>query len=169
MRMRQQQRGEPHRLMTELGSDGGFRRRAVVALVEQQIERPVNGWKSRRELARRCNVEQPLRCREQLLCSRYPFLDCSTAADEGARDLVYAEAAEDVENERDLRLLCQARLAAGEHHPKQVIFDRVGCKELFDGGSKRPLALEQAAQFQRERVRSALAPQNVERPILCRG
>ena len=62
------------------------------------------------------------------------------AADEGARDLVYAEAAEDVENERDLRLLCQARLAAGEHHPKHVVFDRIGCKEFFDGGSKRPLA-----------------------------
>src|SRR5262245_45645016 len=107
MRMRQQQRGKPHRLMTELGTDGGFRGRAVIALVEQQIERPVNGRKSRRELGRRGNVEQPLRCREQLLCPRYPFLDCSMAADEGVRDLVYAEAAEDVENERDLRLLAR--------------------------------------------------------------
>src|SRR5262249_9125821 len=111
MRMRQQQRGKPHRLMTKLDTDGGFCGRAVIALVEQQIERPVNGRKLRSELARRGNVEQPLRCREQLLCPRYPFLDCSMmAADEGARDLVYAEAAEDVENERDLRLLRQARL-----------------------------------------------------------
>src|SRR5215831_5320586 len=169
MRMRQQQRGKPHRLMAEFGSDGGFRGRAVVALVEQQVERPVNGRKSRRELGRRGNLEQPLRCREQLLCPRYPFLDCSMAADEGARDLVYAEAAEDVENERDLRLLCQTRLAAGEHHPKQIVFNRIGCKELFDGGSERPFAIEQAAQFWRERVRSALAPQNVECPILCGG
>jgi hypothetical protein len=91
------------------------------------------------------------------------------AADEGARDLVCAEAAQDVENERDLHLLCQARLAAGEHHTKQIVFDCVGCKELFDGGSERPFALEQAAQVRRERVRSALAPQNIERPILCGG
>jgi hypothetical protein len=45
-------------------------------------------------------------------------------------DFVYAEAAKDVENERDLRLLCQTRLATGEHHPKQIVFDRVGCKEM---------------------------------------
>src|SRR5262249_44469932 len=112
---------------TELGTDGGFRGRAVIALVEQQIERPMNGRKSRRELGWRGNIEQPLRCREQLLCPRYSFLDCSMAADEGARDLVYAEAAEDVENERDLRLLCQARLAAREHHPKHVVFDPIVC------------------------------------------
>src|SRR5262249_51745555 len=53
-----------------------------------------------------------------------------------ARDLVYAEAAEDVENERDLRLLCQARLAAGEHHPKQIVFalprDPIAPSELME-------------------------------------
>src|SRR5215813_1281141 len=92
-RMLQQQCREPHRLMAELGADRSFRRRSVIALVEQQIERPVDGWKSRREVGRRGNVEQPLRCREQFLRTRYPLLDCRVAADEGARDLVYAEAA----------------------------------------------------------------------------
>src|SRR5262249_12750767 len=104
-RMLQQQCREPHRLMAELGADCSFRGRSVIALVEQQIERPVDGRKSRRKVGRRGNVEQPLRSREQFLGTRYPLLNCSMAADEGARDLVYAEAAEDVENERDLRLL----------------------------------------------------------------
>jgi hypothetical protein len=40
------------------------------------------------------------------------------AADEGAGDLGDTEPAQDVEDERDLRLLGQARLAAGEHHAK---------------------------------------------------
>src|SRR6516165_1290990 len=155
--------------MAELSADRSFRGCSVISLVEQQIERPVDGWKSRREVGRRGNVEQPLRCREQFLRTRYPLLNCRMAADEGARDLICAEAAQDVENERDLRLFCQARLAAGEHHTKQIVFDRGGCKEFFDGKSERPFAIEQAAQFRRERVRSALAPQNVERPILCRG
>src|SRR5262249_57412896 len=85
-RMLQQQCREPHRLMAELGADCSFRGRSVIALVEQQIERPVDGRKSRRKVGRRGNVEQPLRSREQFLGTRYPLLDCSMAADEVARD-----------------------------------------------------------------------------------
>ena len=36
------------------------------------------------------------------------------AADEGARDLIYAEAAQEVENERDLHLLRQPRMPTRE-------------------------------------------------------
>ena len=39
--------------MAELGADRSLRRRSVIALIEQQIERPVDGRKSRRELGRR--------------------------------------------------------------------------------------------------------------------
>src|SRR5215831_11139571 len=152
--------------MTELGADGGFRGCPVVTLVEQQVERAVNGRKSRRELGWRGDIEQPLRRREQFLRPRYPFLNCGVAADEGARDLVYAEAPQDVENERNLCLLGQARLAAGEHHAKEVVLDRVRRKELFDGGGECPLAVQQASQLRREGSRRALAPQNVECPVL---
>src|SRR5262249_9702837 len=71
--MLQQQCCEPHRLVAELGADGGFRGRAVVTLVEQQIECAVNGRKSRREVGHRSNVEQPLGRREQFFRARYPF------------------------------------------------------------------------------------------------
>jgi hypothetical protein len=108
--MLQQQRRKPHRLVAQLGANRGLGGRAVVALVEQEIECPIHGRKPRRKVSRRGNVEQALRSSEQSLRSRYPLLDRRMAADEGARDLGHAEPAQDVENERDLRLLDQARL-----------------------------------------------------------
>ncbi|HTV55104.1 MAG TPA: hypothetical protein VMI06_09310 [Terriglobia bacterium] len=45
-------------------------------------------------------------------------------ADKRRRDFIDAEARQDVENERHLRLLRQPRLAAGEHHPQQIVLAR---------------------------------------------
>jgi hypothetical protein len=54
------------------------------------------------------------------------------AADEGASDLRYAETAQDVKNKRDLRLLRQTGMTAGEHHAKLVVFDRIWPEEFLD-------------------------------------
>ena len=145
------------------------RGRAVVALVEEQIERAMDGRKARGEIVGIRDVEQPLRSREHFLRARDALLDRRVAADERAGDFAHAEAAQDVEHERDLRLLGQPRMAAGEHHAQLIVFDRVSSKELFDRRGERPFALEQPPQFRRERARRALAPQNVERAVLRRG
>jgi hypothetical protein len=86
----------------------------------------------RGELSGSCDVEQPLRCCEHFLRPRDPLLDRTVGADERARDLAHAESAQGVQNQRDLRLLGQPRMAAGEHHAKQVVFDCVRCKEFFN-------------------------------------
>jgi hypothetical protein len=45
----------------------------------------------------------------------------------------------------------------------------LAAKNSSTAGASVHSLIEQAAQFRRERARSALAPQNVERPILCGG
>src|SRR5712692_8862080 len=60
-------------------------------------------------------------------------------------------------------------MAAGEHHAKQVVFDRVRSKEFFNHGRKRPLTFEQPPEFGCEGARRALAAQDVERTVLRRG
>ena len=74
-----------------------------------------------------------------------------------------------MEHERDLRFLRKPRMAAGEHHPKLIVFDRVRSKQLLDDGGERPFAFEQLPQLWREGARGALAPQDVERAVLCGG
>jgi len=74
-----------------------------------------------------------------------------------------------VQYERDLSFLGQPRMAAGEHHPKLIVFDRVCSKKLLDDGGEGPLAFEQLPQLWRESARGALAPQDVESAVLCGG
>ncbi len=50
---------------------------------------------------------------------------------------------------RDLRLFGQPRMAAGEHHAKQVVFDRVRSKKFLADRGKRPFALEKHAHLRR--------------------
>ncbi len=92
----------------------------MVALIEKQIERLVNGRESGRELGCLGHVEKPLGFREDFFCSCDPLFDGSVGAHESARDFIHAEAAQYVENERDLSLLGQPRVAAREHHAQQV-------------------------------------------------
>ena len=91
-----------------------------------------------------------------------------TAGEERVRDLLGAEAAEDVEDERELRLLGQARMAAGEHHSQLLVADRGRREGLVDERGQRPLGLEEAAHLGREGARRALAPHDVERTVLRR-
>ena len=81
---------------------------------------------------------------------------------------IHAEAAQNMQHQRHLRLLGQSRMAAGEHHAQLIVFDRVRREEFFDGGPQRPFGFEPARQFRRESQRGALAPQNIERTILRR-
>ncbi len=110
-----------------------------------------------------------MRCRQHLLGPRDALLDRGMAAHEGARDFVHAEAAQDVQDQRDLRFLRQPRMAAGEHHAQQVVLDRVRGEQLLDHRHERPFAFEQPPELGCEGLRRALAPQHVERPVLGGG
>lgn len=75
----------------------------------------------------------------------------------GPATSVYAEAAQDVENKGDLGILGQPRMAVGEHHAEQIVFDRIRFKK-FRG--EDPFTLKEAFQFRCERSGGALTPQH---------
>src|SRR5262249_60977337 len=113
----------------EPDADGGLGGGGGGALVEQQVERPPDRRQAGGELGG-AQGEEPARGRERLLAARDPLLDGGAAGEEGGRDLVGAEAAQDVEDEGELRLLGQARVAAGEHHAQLLVADGAGGEGL---------------------------------------
>src|SRR6059058_3331056 len=60
-------------------------------------------------------------------------------------------------------------MTAREHHAQQIFLDGIRSKEFIDCWSKRPFAVQQSADFWREGLLRAPAPQDVERPILRCG
>ena len=157
--MLEQQTREPQRLAAQLRAHRRLGRRAVIAFVEQQIQRPVDRWEAGREVARVRDLEQALRLGEHLLRPRDALLDAGMRADEGAGDLVDAEAAQDVQHERDLRRFRQARMTARKHHAQLIVPERFLREQLLVG-------LEHPGQLRCERPGGALAPQRVERTVL---
>jgi len=59
-----------------------------------------------------------------------------------------------VENPRDLRLLGQPRMAAGEHHAQQVVFDCVRGKEFIDDRRECPFSVATTAGWSRDSAAS---------------
>ncbi len=162
------QSGQPSRLGAELDANGRFGRRAVIPLVEQQVERAPDGREPRGEIGVG-QIEQALRRCQHLLAARDPLLDRRAAGEERGRDLAGAKPAEDVEDQRDLGVFGKPRMTAGKHHPQLLVADRAGGECLLDNRRARPLGLEQPAQLRRERPGRTLAAQDVERPILRGG
>jgi hypothetical protein len=162
-----QQRDQPDRLVAQLGAHRCLGRRAVVTLVEEQVERALHRGQARRE-ARVAEVKQPLRAGERLLAPADPLLDRGPAQEERGGDLGRAEPAEHVEDQRELRVLRQLRLAAREHHPQLLVANGSRLERLVDRWRERPLALELSRQLGREGERGALAPNTVEHAVLRR-
>ena len=133
-----EKRRQTHRLRAQLRTHRGFGRRAVIALVEQQVQRAPHGREALREFGVG-QIEQPSGAREDLLSPGDPLLDRRAAGEERARDLRRAESAQDVEDQRDLRFLRQPRMTAGEHHPELLIADRVRRERLVDDRPDRLL------------------------------
>src|SRR5262249_33848971 len=80
-----------------------------------------------------------------------------------------AKAAQNMEHEGDPGFLRKPRMAAGEHHAQLIVFDGVGAKKFFDDRCDGPFAFEESAQFWGKSASRALAPQHVERAVLCGG
>src|SRR5262249_25186798 len=91
--MIQQQSSKPHCLLAELDANCGFRGRAVVALVEQQIESALNSGKARRKLGGTLRVEEPLRACESFLGPGNTLFNGCIRGDEGACNLMHTESA----------------------------------------------------------------------------
>src|SRR5262249_5300225 len=131
----------------------------VIAFVEQQIQRTLDSGQPRVEFRGCRDVEQPLGVCERSLGACDPLLNGCFAADERACDLANAEAAQDVQNQPYLRLFGELRMAAGKHHAKQAIVDRICCETFFDGRRQRPFTLKQLSQLRSEVPGCPLAPE----------
>src|ERR1700733_14348670 len=160
---------QPHRFMTKLDADRRLWGGAVVALVEQQIERTMDSRQAGAKVLGACNLEQSLGSCEHRLGTGDALFDRGVAADKSAGDLVNAEATQNVENQRDLRLLPQPRMAAGKHHSKLVVLDGGRSKQFLDDGNDGPFAFKQARQLGRERTCGTLAAQDIKGAVLGRG
>ena len=148
-------------LVAQLDADRRFGRGAVIPLVEQQVERAMHGGQTRREIFVG-QVEAPPGRGEHLFCSHDSLLRRRRVRKKRCGDLVHAEPAQDVKDQRDLRLLREPRMTARKHHPEQVVTDR-SAKVLVDQRHHGPLALEQAAVFRSKGARRPLAPKDVNR------
>ena len=69
-----EQADQPHRLAAEIDPHDGFGARAVIALAEEEVERPMDGREARREVLGG-ELEQALRLGERLLAARQALLD----------------------------------------------------------------------------------------------
>jgi hypothetical protein len=61
------QRRKTHGLLAEFGTHGGLGGRAVVAFVEEQVKRALDGWKAPGKVVGARYIEQPLRSRQHFL------------------------------------------------------------------------------------------------------
>ena len=99
-----EQRRQTHRLVAQIGPDRRLGRRAVIPLVEQQVQRAMNRGQAGSEIGI-AEIEQPLRSGQHFLCPHNPLLRRRRGDEKRRGDLVDAESAQDVKDQRDLRLL----------------------------------------------------------------
>src|SRR5258708_11849810 len=71
-----------------------------------------------------------LRFGQQLLAAPNPLFDRRVPAQAGAGDLIDAESAKNVEDQRHLRWFGQSRMTGGEHHAKHAVLDGIGGENL---------------------------------------
>ena len=165
--MLEQKQDQANCLAAQLHADRGLRRSAVVSLAEQQVERAPHGRQSRAEVIG-SKIEQPFGAGENLLAAGDPFFDGRAAAQEGARDFLRPETAENIEDQCYLGFFREPRMAAREHHSQLLITNDVLAERLLDNRSRRPFGLEKPAQLRGERAGGPLTPDHVEGTVLRR-
>src|SRR5665213_1628540 len=99
-----------HGLFAKLHPDHRLRGRAVISLVEQKVQRPVDRREPGPEIIAARQMEQTRRCGKCFLGARNAFLDGRCTAEKRIRDFPDTEAAQDVEYERNLSLLGKPRV-----------------------------------------------------------
>src|SRR5215469_10235808 len=117
-RMQEQNRGEAYCLVAKVSPNRTLRRSPMVAFVKQQVQRALHSRKAGGKLSAGRHVEELLRRREYFFRPRYSLFDRRVRAYKGPGYLADTESTENIEHERNLRLLAQARMTAGKHHPE---------------------------------------------------
>jgi len=97
--------------MTKLEPHHGFGGRTVIALAEEEVERSMDGRKTRCEVIGG-ELKEPLGAGEDFLASRKALFDCVGGCEKRACDLANAEPAQHLEDERDLHVFVKPRVAA---------------------------------------------------------
>src|SRR5215471_9894764 len=104
--------------MAKLCAHPRFRRRSVVAFIEEQVEHPLHSGEAATNAFAIRDVNQPLRCREHLLGPPEALFRRRLGSKKRRSNLANSESAENVEDKADLSLLREPWMAAGKHHPQ---------------------------------------------------
>ena len=164
-----QQRHQAHRLTAEVQADRRVGRGAVVALVEQEVERSLHGGEPGLEVPG-AELEQRPGPGEHLLRPREPLLHRRERDEEGPGHLVGREAAQQRQDQRDLRVLGDVRMTAREHHPQLVVSERGRqVRHRRSGIRVRPLGIRLAADLRSESPGGAVPAQLADRAVARRG
>ncbi len=144
-RVLQEHRGEMHCLPAKFNTDCRLSRRTVVAFVKQQVERAVDGWKTRGELGGRFSIAAWVLTNalaiSLTLKPHRMWRTSATCASSGNRGWQQ----ENIMRSRSSLIAVAAKSSSTR---------------------ERPFALEKPPQFGRERARRSLAPQDIERAVL---
>src|SRR5262249_21954 len=97
--MVQEQSRKSHRLLTKFRTNCELGRRAVIALIKEQIKGLLNYGKARREVGCSLWVEEPIGPGQDFLSPWDPLLHRRICGHEGTRDLVNTKPAQDMKDE----------------------------------------------------------------------
>src|SRR5882724_958335 len=161
-RRRRRQLDEPEResqrLVAELLAHHRVGMRAMVALVEQEMQRVVHVIEPGPDIVVRAHIEERAELRERLPRADQPLLDRRLRGKKRLRDLADAETARIPQDDGELRVRAQRGVAAGEDEAQIVVLDRVLVEERVDRRQQRPLRLKLGSDPPLERA----APHQVD-------
>ena len=133
---------EPQRVLAERGPHPVVARRGGVALVEDEVD-DLQHRRQPRAPARRRAAPRRGRCASASvrLARTMRWAMVGFRDQEGARDLVRGQAAQQAQRERHPRLGREHRMAGDEHEAQQVVADVVVERRVEGGGRPIPAAL----------------------------
>ena len=138
---------EPQRVFTEAGAHPVVARGGGIAFVEDQVDHPEHRGQARGQLLSARHLEGDARLGQGALGADDALGDGRVRDQEGPRDLLGGEAAEEAQGEGHPRLHREDRMAGREHEAQEVVADVVVDGRLEIGGGHGLPGLELAADL----------------------
>ena len=157
---------EPDRLGGQVAPDQRVAGRDGVALVEDEIERRQHGAQTGREIGVARHLVGDAGRSDLRLRAHHALGHGGLGDQERARHLGGGQAAEQPQRERDARLGCERRMAAGEDQPQALVGNRAHGLGLRDGGANERLQPRDLLGAARE---APVGADPVERPVARDG
>jgi hypothetical protein len=157
---------EAERVLAQGGTKPFVSGSCGISLIEHQINGLEHRPEPRLELRTARHLERHTGLGQRALGADDPLRHRRLGDEEGARDLVRREPAEQPKRQRDARIGGEHRVARREHQPEQVVAD-VSSSAASRSGTAPPAALELVAELLVLALEHA-PPRTVDRPVLGR-